>query len=621
MYCPYCGTEMSRFLDACPYCKADTSSFLEDSKKEKTNILYACFPNINNTNALEYHIGDGYIRFDAEQMKYIRTYKLFNHITNKNCDLFSSYINEIKDPGKIADEYFDAAASLIDNVFTIAEMYFESVGKDIDIAELRGSYFPTIDAIIISPVISERDKIISKAEEKRIRADMAHEYNYQLKKDPWVGGGFGMKGAIKGAVQAKMLNVGANAFNRAVMGMKKASSHAAISSHLSDEMEKWIISARRIATKEFRVVSEDILATIMNAFSSDIHDKFKAAKSKAEKMFERELNETAEADYEEYDSDTEETNIFEDKLKQACKIVNLYPMESDYYEILYRCAGKKHRKEVMELLFNLTDTTTACDCATYDDDMYIRANMPALDDDPEDIAEKLARIMSLADANPIYTRPEYSKFSVYSAFTDGIFKCWQQTNKVSRIQDILTIVKGKQHKTDKKWQLAEKYPEIAYIIYHDLIDSLGDLSKTSKTVLAEKCEKELKAGTNVNDANANVILLAVFAEYNIANKLDSAEYQKAVEKYAEQGQPLAMDILGKWYYDGSGIYEKDADKAAFYFTYAGINYSPQALAYIGSEYKIFANFYHELKSLSDDLLKYAMSMNVPLAFKEAGIKM
>lgn len=618
MYCPYCGTEVSRYLNNCPYCNADTSQFAEKNKADDNDELFACLPGIKKYKALDFHIADGSIKFDAEQMNYIQTYKLFNYVRERNITLYIKYIDEITDQKKIIDELYNAAASLIENTIFIANMYFRAFDKEIDIKELSDTYLPTIDKVIIQPIIEVREHIQNTADEMRAQADMIHDYNYNLKKDPWMGGGFGVKGAVKGAVQAKMLNIGTNAFSRAATGIKKASSHAAINSFISKEMKEWVNSARSIAVQKFRELSEDLFKTICRTFSSNQYDKFNAAEKKAEKLFCQELISTFSADYEEYDCDKQEKNIFADKLKQACKLVNMYPMESDYLQLLYRCAGKEYRKKVMELLFILTDTKTAIECAIFDDATYISANSPALDDEQEDIAEKYNRIMSLAESNPIYSKPEYSKFTVYNSFTDEIMNCWRQTDKVSRLQNILNIVKEKQHTSEKKWQLAEKYPEIAYLIYHDLMESFGNFKKLSKTLLAEKCDKALKSGIDINDSNASVILLAVFAEYNISNSLDSKEYQKAVEYYAKQGQPLAMDILGKWHYDGFGIYEKDENKAAFYFTYAGLKNSPQALAYIGSHYKRLSdNSYYQ--SLAENILQYAMGMNVPLAFKEMGV--
>lgn len=178
MYCQKCGKEISNNAKFCEFC-----GIIQNNNKKSETIFSK--KNIN-------------------LLKYISE------------DLFKSYLDEKKDMIEAIEEKLD-----VEEYTDLDDLLYEGIGGMLDSAikilqkkKIFKYSFEDIDDLFDKEYDVEDD--ISKyleAEKNIINFSQSIELNNQIRKNSrshWQGGGFGLSGAIKGALTASVLNAGSS---------------------------------------------------------------------------------------------------------------------------------------------------------------------------------------------------------------------------------------------------------------------------------------------------------------------------------------------------------------------------------------------------------------------------
>ena len=196
--CTECGKEFSDRANACPNCGCPTDIILEDIAKEKS---------IQKKNIVaSYDIGDHKFEIDSKM-----DYRIH---------LISDFCQKLDQIGSLTGKMYDELGN-IDNVIermpqTFSVILEGAINVAVDllmknkIMECDTNYFITnygeeLDATsLVEPIIVEYLKILKLDTEIK----EYHDYIRNVHRNAWSGGGFGVKGAVKGYFKAQMMNAG-----------------------------------------------------------------------------------------------------------------------------------------------------------------------------------------------------------------------------------------------------------------------------------------------------------------------------------------------------------------------------------------------------------------------------
>ncbi len=229
MFCHQCGKKLEDYMVFCPYCGEKTATNIfaekEDELTEETK----------EDSFKDNDFDDEYMREDKSSCSKEIQDKVFTILPGHTVSFnlrFQQYNNICC--------YFERQASLremeanklCEEANSCDEIYLEVFPACLDMVNeltesaagiLRRFGIDYIDSESIAERLNERCNILDafgkiKIGAIQIRAmNKAAEENSKNPQDYWVGGGFGIGGAIKGAVKAEIMNIG----TRALIGLAK----------------------------------------------------------------------------------------------------------------------------------------------------------------------------------------------------------------------------------------------------------------------------------------------------------------------------------------------------------------------------------------------------------------
>lgn len=207
MKCNNCGKKINDDFNLCPYCGANIS---QNAKEEHTVFLLSEYKLTFSKELIEFNELRGEFSKKAEELE-----NAFIKYYNSNPHSFYNLIENTLP--KVAKQAYKIIQ------FGIEKLMQNGI-DDIDSKELveMVSERKTLTDYL-EPILEKMDEIEIYAEE------LANEqYIRSLSRGHWQGGGFGLGGAIKGAITAGILNVGTNAFRSIGNSLSKASDKAKV---------------------------------------------------------------------------------------------------------------------------------------------------------------------------------------------------------------------------------------------------------------------------------------------------------------------------------------------------------------------------------------------------------
>lgn len=204
MYCYNCGSQIYNGILKCPFCSADMqtiSEILFDSSLRK--IMPSC-RKFDTKTEMRFQIGSYSVSVFEKDRLSIAINNFVNHIFENSWSEISEWIQK---------KSFDALIqtgemklqSLTETVILDTAAFMRTSGCEIDLfyAEEKFSFIRSV-SYIWEPVY----EIAAEFGDAKDVLDSARKSAATPRTSHWVGGGFGLRGAVKGVVTAGALNLG-----------------------------------------------------------------------------------------------------------------------------------------------------------------------------------------------------------------------------------------------------------------------------------------------------------------------------------------------------------------------------------------------------------------------------
>ena len=210
--CPDCKKMVSERALSCPFCGCPSEFFSEAKEeidnKQQTQILDQRRPVISDEKII-FRFGNQefvYVKKDSDYIKAIGYYLVMAEEIVYVSDIAYDKFNGI---GEVLRKFPDAVDSFLqENIIDVTIELLYRMGDSLSIEQFFYKYANKYSMQYESYYTS----IVEKYAEIRQEEAQLAEYRREIKnsRGRWVGGGFGLKGAVKGAVTAGILNCGAD---------------------------------------------------------------------------------------------------------------------------------------------------------------------------------------------------------------------------------------------------------------------------------------------------------------------------------------------------------------------------------------------------------------------------
>lgn len=210
--CPDCGKMVSERVLSCPFCGCPSKYFSEMEEKvenEQQAQILNQKQSVISEEKIVFRFGNqefSYIKKDSDYIKAIGYYLVMSEMIVYISDMAYNQCHGI---GDVLRKFPDAVDSFIqENIFDFTVKLLYRMGDSLSVEQFVRKYENKYSIQYESYYTSVVEKY---AEIRQEEAQLA-EYRREIKnsRGRWTGGGFGLKGAVKGAITAGMLNCGTN---------------------------------------------------------------------------------------------------------------------------------------------------------------------------------------------------------------------------------------------------------------------------------------------------------------------------------------------------------------------------------------------------------------------------
>lgn len=198
--CPDCGKMVSSRIAMCPDCGCP-SEFFEGANEKQ----------VGTESQVEYKIFDFKqctIKYPQNAEKFAGLYGDYLKIGFEKYKLLRVIYRELGDADSVAKKLGNEAQKIIDEQIGIVLSNLYENGISMSMAQFKQKYadkYPLSYEVFLDSFFEEYNNILGKQSQMRHNREVSYANRMR-----WSGGGFGMAGAIKGAVQAGVLNVGSS---------------------------------------------------------------------------------------------------------------------------------------------------------------------------------------------------------------------------------------------------------------------------------------------------------------------------------------------------------------------------------------------------------------------------
>lgn len=199
--CPDCGKMVSSRVDNCPECGCPATFFESEIVKEnKTNVT------VVNNEYKKFSFRDSYIKYPDNAEMYAGLFGDYLKIGFDKYKILRDIYKRLGDADSVANKFSREAQKLINEQVEEVLKNLYNNGLAMTREQFKQKYdnvYPMEYELFMDPFMNEYNNILGK--QAQMRHDRAVSYSNRMR---WSGGGFGMSGAIKGALQAGVLNAG-----------------------------------------------------------------------------------------------------------------------------------------------------------------------------------------------------------------------------------------------------------------------------------------------------------------------------------------------------------------------------------------------------------------------------
>lgn len=619
MFCMKCGAELPNDAKFCFKCgarieKEALNNNAEESvfqhKNQNTNVAAQKRTDNGSANWLILPLGKRKLRFPASMKKYCENYRFYMQLAERKHDEFlQEYqklgVETIEDVlDKVEPFLFQKCAEVTNECFRrLLELNIRSCSVE-SYSKLAMSYYDPEQAS--KPYYAQASKIASLAQKLK-----SYRAIQRASRGKWVGGGFGLKGAIKGAAIAGGMNAADNVLHGITdtvtdvsdqMKIRKAitlPSRKETMDYFEGEFEKFIFALFRAET--------DILIYIGYLDNFDMRTASEDTRLQNSRSIVA-LNANKDMDV--------AINAVEEYLNAAIDCIQRNPCKQEYYEDIYQCGIILKRSDVgyaniLEDLFKISELfkmTEDCEIGIKERSMsFLNPFVKQLADYPENVEEAYERLITainhFKEGNPFFDDKEYKKhvediknkivakwneFTALEEFKKKFVKYYEMT-LTGRIKElwnsallndaVAQYVLENYYRNDILYDaIRNNHPEIFKSVLKEISD-LGKENDFGKFLI------ELLSGVmNVADGGDsrqmrdNLQLLAdkpdacvsaiAYTGHYMVQRGNTQEGVLLLKKAADNFHPHAMAWYGKYLITGEKKIAVDEEKAHYYLNAA-----------------------------------------------------
>lgn len=580
MYCYKCGAKVNQALMKCVYCGADFEEsriIIEDEKKKSLENI---FPQLYDDKEFKLFFNGKPIVYDNKYGQINQVRNIFGYISKKMIDEFSNYVNAIVDIYYLIPNARKKAKELLDDFFELVIAFSHKNNINTTDEEIRdlSRYYEDGDTIEFQIALKE----VERLEDELKNASDEDEPAYSGGR--WVGGGFGIRGALKGAAQAAILNAGTSMFHSATHAMKKFAQKQ-LNQHSINEMKREIFKTRELQDtliKNFKFSCERTIYGIYRGIIPDFVNKNK------------------------FDSN--------ENSKEIIELLREHPCSTEMYKYVYSKNYSKFGRNIIDIASHFDDRDSVLLELTEVDKETIEKCKIKVDDSDEMFFSKWQTLKNIEDNNDFYTDVKFRNTELAKSFKNNIMQLWSRHFKdkfweeMSKCGNVTTI--------DELWVQAENNPPIEYFLYRYKEKELRNFTKNNAIKDYKNATKDLQELMLNKNILAMTIWTALMIKLLVNRKEDASKYQEILISLANKNCILAKSLVAEYYYKGYGNFEKNEEKAECMFHKLMWEYSPLATGYIGMFYSKGILGYPKDKSVAEEFLTEAEIYTVPFAEEE-----
>lgn len=610
--CPECTKEISDKATTCPFCGCPSSFFASEMKKtESDSQSQTKKEKGKHGETLQVEINNRTLIYDNDVIEFSKLNKLFlsrsSQVRNSFIEFYLQNVHSFDD---IVNKLPNVLAKIEADAYKFVVDVFMEYGIDyITVSQVKEKAEEYVDfESILSPYLIEWDNI----ETARMQIERRRSIE-RSSRGRWSGGGFGVKGAIKGAVNAGMMNAATGVFRGIGDSITDSSDRKKIS-----EMKRNIFAA----PETFPNITQELYGNLMS-LCDYAYDVLVDDEDISEWNYEIDK---LDGRLENYCSSYKKNPSEKECLVEALiDCIEEYPFDISYYVSLYNLDATPYSK--IKELVSLWGLDSELEYELKPIRMEIMEEIQDMSEDSlKAINKKISSYKkakkkdSDIDIKGEVSRLEEKKnyFLEGEKVVSNVKNGEKQKTGIS-IADIDAALEKKEF--DVIWKEAEKgngYAEWKLENYYSSLIS-----------------KEMDAGyyssvqTKLNDVKAKMAEGNKFAEYlcayfdykyystNWRNVSKAESMAQKIKAFADEGCISAIDMVGWWYQHGYNDMPTSPEKAVECYKKAVNQNHVQALCHLGLCYRYGKGVTADLAT-AEKLLEKSSQWGSSYATRELG---
>lgn len=208
MYCPMCGEKIYNIMEFCPYCDTKLNEIRELLELSEENIYKQFIPQILEKEK-KFSINGEVLVFkghDFLRRRYLAVSENLNYFNQSQCKELLKKFDKFD--SLVENGISELIAILGNNALIIYYLI-----DDIDKQEMQSSDFVEffLEKVGLQEMLEQMEKATQSIDIAVEKIAQRRQVQIERKNNKhWVGGGFGFSGAIRGSMQAAILNMGSD---------------------------------------------------------------------------------------------------------------------------------------------------------------------------------------------------------------------------------------------------------------------------------------------------------------------------------------------------------------------------------------------------------------------------
>lgn len=571
MYCYSCGNKIISNLEKCPYCNENLDkiqTLLEDSFISSIGKSYPIF---HAENIEQFVIDNNTIEIkELLSLKCFLSniyFRCYRNMLKKFMEFYYKYgIERIaKDAFGIIDELNNKLLIFTTAFLNKNEIYLDITTTAEEIGYLKPDWsLGAFDELLI--------KLKMYKEES---AEMREQIKLQ-RSGYWVGGGFGVRGAIRGRVMAGALNTGESLLNLAAEGILKSAVKHISESDADKRAEK--------LKKE-----PEIINNIERGFQAYAGKHFEFALKKfADKLGYKctpcELFDMLKSKDHPYNGIKNEIErISENPFDIGC-YVNIYQHCSSERKALRKLADYTGLGYVI-VYKKWLEIDLEAKAPWYNEDWFDSMHL-----EKKEIQERLNLLAEYENCNPLYTASfskireiPYKEVQLFTKIKNDLLY-YYDLNTVMEISD------------DVRQNIANENYDILFSMYNTrngfapciilnlIYEQLTDTTDENSDKYFQTFSEKINTISDTNVVARDVFTVLSLKLMDKLRRKPTGDILRELWKRAIDGSALCMGYLGVCYYYGI-FFRQDKESGAEFLIKSALNKCPLAMGYVGDFYK------------------------------------